>query len=57
MDIRLITFTTVGWQATEMQQIDAGDQILFLMINMVSIIGLLLTFKPFFDMSSALRRS
>ncbi|KAK8451998.1 hypothetical protein SEVIR_5G038100v4 [Setaria viridis] len=34
-----------------------GDQILFLMINMVSIIGLLLTFKPFFNMSSALRRS
>nr|CAB3472869.1 unnamed protein product [Digitaria exilis] len=34
-----------------------GDQILFLMINMVSVIGLLLTFKPFFNMSSALRRS
>ncbi|PAN31295.1 hypothetical protein PAHAL_5G410400 [Panicum hallii] len=34
-----------------------GDQILFLMINMVSVIGLLLTLKPFFNMSSALRRS
>ncbi|OEL14183.1 Protein ZINC INDUCED FACILITATOR-LIKE 1, partial [Dichanthelium oligosanthes] len=34
-----------------------GDQILFMMINMVSIIGLFLTFKPFFDMSSALKRS
>ncbi|CAO2203223.1 unnamed protein product [Urochloa humidicola] len=34
-----------------------GDQILFLMINMVSVIGLLLTFKPFFNMSSALSRS
>ncbi|KAF8724240.1 hypothetical protein HU200_021264 [Digitaria exilis] len=33
-----------------------GDQILFLMINMVSVVGLLLTFKPFFSMSSALRR-
>ncbi|CAO2192908.1 unnamed protein product [Urochloa humidicola] len=34
-----------------------GDQILFLMINMVSVIGLLMTFKPFFNMSSALRHS
>ncbi|KAJ1283336.1 hypothetical protein BS78_03G120700 [Paspalum vaginatum] len=34
-----------------------GDQILFLMINMVSVIGLILTFKPFFSMSNALRRS
>ncbi|KAF8661916.1 hypothetical protein HU200_056882 [Digitaria exilis] len=34
-----------------------GDQILFLMINMVSFVGLLLTFKPFFSMSSSLRRS
>ncbi|RLN25659.1 putative peptide/nitrate transporter [Panicum miliaceum] len=34
-----------------------GDQILFLMINMVSVIGLLLTFKPFFNMSRNLRRS
>ncbi|OQU86706.1 hypothetical protein SORBI_3003G131800 [Sorghum bicolor] len=28
-----------------------GDQILFLIINMVAIIGLILTFKPFFSMS------
>ncbi|XP_023157174.1 probable peptide/nitrate transporter At3g43790 [Zea mays] len=34
-----------------------GDQILFLVINSVSIIGLIFTFKPFFSMSDALRRS
>ncbi|OQU86703.1 hypothetical protein SORBI_3003G131600 [Sorghum bicolor] len=34
-----------------------GDQIMFLTINMVSILGLILTFKPFFSMSNALRRS
>ncbi|KAJ1283337.1 hypothetical protein BS78_03G120800 [Paspalum vaginatum] len=34
-----------------------GDQILFLVINSVSVIGLILTFKPFFSMSHALRRS
>ena len=33
------------------------SEILFLMINMVSVIGLLLTFKPFSNMPSALRRS
>ncbi|XP_062196615.1 probable peptide/nitrate transporter At3g43790 isoform X5 [Phragmites australis] len=34
-----------------------GDQILFLVINMVSVIGLVLTFKPFFSLSDAMRRS
>ncbi|GJN37979.1 hypothetical protein PR202_gb26984 [Eleusine coracana subsp. coracana] len=34
-----------------------GDQILFLMLNSVSVIGLVLTFKPFFSLSSAMRRS
>ncbi|WVZ71589.1 hypothetical protein U9M48_020159 [Paspalum notatum var. saurae] len=34
-----------------------GEQILFLVINSVSIIGLILTFKPFFSMSDALKRS
>lgn len=32
-----------------------GDQILFWMLNMVSVIGLSLTFKPFFSMPSALK--
>lgn len=32
-----------------------GDQILFLMLNMVSVIGLALSFKPFFSMPSAMR--
>ncbi|XP_021311794.1 protein ZINC INDUCED FACILITATOR-LIKE 1 [Sorghum bicolor] len=34
-----------------------GDQILFLVISMVAVIGLILTFKPFFSMSNALSRS
>nr|CAB3472877.1 unnamed protein product [Digitaria exilis] len=34
-----------------------GDQILFLMLNMVSVIGLVLTFKPFFSLPNATRRS
>ncbi|OEL25711.1 Protein ZINC INDUCED FACILITATOR-LIKE 1, partial [Dichanthelium oligosanthes] len=34
-----------------------GDQILFLTINLVAVIGLILTFKPFFSMSDALRHS
>ncbi|CAO2162180.1 unnamed protein product [Urochloa humidicola] len=33
-----------------------GDQILFLILNMVSIIGLVLTFKPFFSLPNAMRR-
>uniref|UniRef100_I1PTW4 Major facilitator superfamily (MFS) profile domain-containing protein n=1 Tax=Oryza glaberrima TaxID=4538 RepID=I1PTW4_ORYGL len=35
----------------------AGGQILFLVISMVAVIGLILTFKPFFSMSDALSRS
>jgi hypothetical protein len=35
----------------------AGDQILFLMLNSVSVIGLVLTFKPFFSLDTAMRRS
>ncbi|KAF0917457.1 hypothetical protein E2562_020573 [Oryza meyeriana var. granulata] len=31
-----------------------GDQILFLMLNMVSVIGLVLTFKPFFTLPDAM---
>ncbi|XP_066379177.1 protein ZINC INDUCED FACILITATOR-LIKE 1-like isoform X1 [Miscanthus floridulus] len=34
-----------------------GNQILFLVISMVAVIGLILTFKPFFSMSNALKRS
>ncbi|CAO2184905.1 unnamed protein product [Urochloa humidicola] len=34
-----------------------GDQILFLILNMVSIIGLVLTFKPFFSLPNVMRRS
>ncbi|KAJ1283350.1 hypothetical protein BS78_03G121900 [Paspalum vaginatum] len=34
-----------------------GDQILFLMLNMVSILGLVLTIKPFFSLPNATRRS
>uniref|UniRef100_A0A0E0HE13 Major facilitator superfamily (MFS) profile domain-containing protein n=1 Tax=Oryza nivara TaxID=4536 RepID=A0A0E0HE13_ORYNI len=34
-----------------------GGQILFLVISMVAVIGLILTFKPFFSMSDALSRS
>ncbi|CAO2192897.1 unnamed protein product [Urochloa humidicola] len=34
-----------------------GDQILFLILNMVSIIGLVLTFKPFFSLPNEMRRS
>nr|TKW12460.1 hypothetical protein SEVIR_5G037200v2 [Setaria viridis] len=33
-----------------------GDQILFLMLNMVSVIGLVLMFKPFFSLPNAIRR-
>jgi hypothetical protein len=33
----------------------AGDQILFLLLNMVSVIGLLLTFNPFFSVPSAMK--
>ncbi|VAI40387.1 unnamed protein product [Triticum turgidum subsp. durum] len=33
----------------------AGDLIMFLMLNMVSVIGLLLTFRPFCSMPSATR--
>jgi ABC-type enterochelin transport system permease subunit len=35
----------------------AGDQILFLMLNSVSVIGLVLTFKPFFSLDTTMRRS
>jgi len=31
-----------------------GDQILFLMLNMVSVIGLVLTFKPFLSLPNAM---
>ncbi|XP_021313321.1 protein ZINC INDUCED FACILITATOR 1 isoform X2 [Sorghum bicolor] len=34
-----------------------GDQILFLVISMVAVVGLFMTFKPFFSMSNALGRS
>lgn len=34
-----------------------GDQILFLAINMVSVIGLVLTFKPFFSLPNPTRHS
>ncbi|CAL4950418.1 unnamed protein product [Urochloa decumbens] len=34
-----------------------GDQILFLILNMVSIIGLVLTFKPFFSLPNVMSRS
>ncbi|KAL6626365.1 hypothetical protein ACP70R_030091 [Stipagrostis hirtigluma subsp. patula] len=34
-----------------------GDQVLFLMLNMVSVIGLVLTFKPLFSLPNATRRS
>ncbi|XP_025817905.1 protein ZINC INDUCED FACILITATOR-LIKE 1-like isoform X2 [Panicum hallii] len=34
-----------------------GDQILFLMLNMVSVIGLVLTFKPLFSLPNAMSRS
>ncbi|WVZ71571.1 hypothetical protein U9M48_020143 [Paspalum notatum var. saurae] len=34
-----------------------GDQILFLMLNMVSVLGLVLTFKPFFSLPNATRGS
>ncbi|XP_062208699.1 protein ZINC INDUCED FACILITATOR-LIKE 1-like [Phragmites australis] len=33
-----------------------GDQILFLMLNLVSVIGLVLTFKPFFSLPNAMGR-
>uniref|UniRef100_N1R392 Putative membrane protein n=1 Tax=Aegilops tauschii TaxID=37682 RepID=N1R392_AEGTA len=33
----------------------AGDHILFFMLNMVSVIGLSLTFKPFFSMTSVMK--
>uniref|UniRef100_A0A453MJD5 Major facilitator superfamily (MFS) profile domain-containing protein n=1 Tax=Aegilops tauschii subsp. strangulata TaxID=200361 RepID=A0A453MJD5_AEGTS len=32
-----------------------GDHILFFMLNMVSVIGLSLTFKPFFSMTSVMK--
>ncbi|KXG32280.1 protein ZINC INDUCED FACILITATOR-LIKE 1 isoform X2 [Sorghum bicolor] len=34
-----------------------GNQILFLMLNMVSVIGLVLTFKPFFSLPNSTRHS
>ncbi|XP_062196685.1 probable peptide/nitrate transporter At3g43790 isoform X1 [Phragmites australis] len=33
-----------------------GDQIMFLMLNLVSVIGLVLTFQPFFSLPIAMRR-
>uniref|UniRef100_K3XSD3 Major facilitator superfamily (MFS) profile domain-containing protein n=1 Tax=Setaria italica TaxID=4555 RepID=K3XSD3_SETIT len=36
--------------------VQSCDQILFLMLNMVSVIGLVLTFKPFFSLPNAIRR-